>query len=393
MEKKLLKIENKTLNTGGRNNAGPDNCVQKAEKPLSLKKELLALLCLFLALVIFCGASLRVLTPKRHDYGAVWDMYLREPENTVDALFFGSSLVYCDVVPSVIYEETGVSSFIMGGPEQTIPVTYYYLKEACKTQSPKTVFVEATGMIYAESNRSVKVNLTYMPWSMNRLIPTFGEKLVPDTDDAEQDTEKEKSTRFGLLFPMYSYHDRWDELEQRDFKKAIFGYDTDPLAGYTFIDHIEPMTELGIYGFDADLKTYDRNLEYAEKMVDFCNEKGINIVFFFSPVVNHFSDEWKEKMETDLTALGANFVDFNESFDELGVDMSTDFHDMRHFNYRGAEKFSRYLAARYADFGITAGGNADTELWQQRVEHFKALCDAADSKAKSAAAEAVAGTE
>ena len=60
-------------------------------------------------------------------------------------LFFGSSMVYCDVVPAIIWEETGLRSYVMAGPEQTIPITYYYLREACKTQSPQAVVIELTG--------------------------------------------------------------------------------------------------------------------------------------------------------------------------------------------------------------------------------------------------------
>lgn len=346
-------------------------------KKLSLKKELAGVLCLVLALVVFCSVAAAVVTPKRHDYGAVWGMYKEEPKNSVDVLFFGSSMAYCDIVPSVIYEQSGVTSFVMAGPEQTIPVTYYYLKESCKTQQPKTVFVEATGLIYGESNRSVKINLTYMPWGLNRLIPTFTEKLTEGGETEEETAKLEQSTRLGLLFPLYSYHDRWDELHREDLKIPLLGYGEDELAGYTFLDRVTKIDEFTVR--EACTEVYDRNLSYIEKMVNFCNDEGINIVFFFSPTTKRLTDDVTAQIKSDISLLGAEFIDFNDNFDEFNFDLSVDFHDTLHTNYRGAQKFSKYLAGIFSDYGLSASENADTELWQERIDSFNKLRDDADS--------------
>ena len=184
-------------------------------------------MCLLTALILFCAGFSSVLLPERLDYGATWGMYEKEKKHSVDFMFFGSSLAYCDIIPSVIYEDTGLTSYVMAGPEQTIPLTYWYLRQACSTQSPKVVFIEATGMFFSSHSKSVKINLTYMPWSINRLAPTF--------------TEASEDERAGLLFPLYAYHDRWDRMTWDDFSRGILGYDPDPLAGYTFLDAAKPI--------------------------------------------------------------------------------------------------------------------------------------------------------
>lgn len=378
--------QHNTLSQGTGKTWPPEKHVQKTAetkkaataKPLSLKKELLGLLCLLLALVLFCAAVTPTLTPKRHDYGAVWGMYLKEPEDSIDAMFFGSSLAYCDVIPSVIYEESGVSAYVMAGPEQTLPITYRYLREACKTQSPKTIFIEATGLIYGKSNRSIKVNLTYMPWDLERLIPTLEETLTEGGKTPEETEQMEQNARIGLLFPLYAYHDRWDELGARDYKEGILGYDPDPLAGYTFLDQVTPIEKFQERKFEENPETYARNLEYAKKIVDFCQEEKIRPVFFFSPLTDRLSAAWTEKIASDLTGLGAEFVDFNDHFDEPGFDLSLDFYDLRHLNYRGAEKFSRYLAGRLSEWGAVPAGKEDKPLWQERIDHFAGLRGKAD---------------
>ncbi|MCH5354132.1 MAG: hypothetical protein J1E06_11815 [Acutalibacter sp.] len=323
---------------------------------MSLKKELFGILCLIAALVIFSVAAGRVLTPKRLDYGATWDMYLKEPEDSIDVLFFGTSLAYFDVVPAVIYDETGITSYVMAGPEQTYAVTYSYLTESCKTQSPQAVFVEATGLLTGKSNRSVKVNLTYMPWGKNRIATTF-----------EEASEDELP---GLLFPLYAYHDRWDDLTDQDWQIGLSGYEADPLAGYTFMAKHTAIEEFEQREFEDAEENYARNLEVAKKMADFCRQENIRLVFFLSPVTNRIEDGTVQQMKRDLTALGADFADFNETFEEVAFDLSMDFYDPLHTNSYGAEKFSRYLADRLPEYGIASGGQGDAELWRGRVDTF-----------------------
>ena len=40
-----------------------------------------------------------LLMPPRVNYGSTWSRYLQEPENSIDVLYFGSSLTYCNIVP------------------------------------------------------------------------------------------------------------------------------------------------------------------------------------------------------------------------------------------------------------------------------------------------------
>ncbi len=331
----------------------------KADRRRGLRQELTGLCALLLALFVFVWFAQRVLTPKRLDYGATWDMYLKEPENTVDALFFGTSLAYCDIVPAVLYDETGVTSYVMAGPEQTLPVTYRYVLESCRTQTPRTIFVEATYLLMGKNNRSLKVNLTYMPFGENRLRATWeeaGPKELP-----------------GLLFPLYAYHDRWDDLTLQDLRMAVTGYEADPLAGYTFLSVTRPQEETTLREFPDAETNYGRNLEYAGKIADFCRENGIRLVFFLSPGLERVSPEQADVLAADLTALGADFVNFNDDFDAIGLDPQTDFYDARHTNAWGAEKFSRYLGDRLGDWGVAPGGRGDPAQWQDRVAHFQAL--------------------
>ena len=330
------------------------------------KKELVGFVCFLLVLGLFCAGASAVVLPKRYDYGATWDMYLKEEKDSVDVMFFGSSLAYCDVVPSVIYETSGNTAYVMAGPEQTLPITWRYLKQACKTQSPQMVFIEATGLLYAEHNRSTHINICYMPWSLDRLELTFQEATPEE--------------QLGLLFPLASYHSRWTEITWDEVGQGLFGYGPDMLAGYTFLQEVCPVEELGLRQMDDYPEVYQENLKCVQEILDFCDEEGIRPVFFVVPNANRPTDENMARLREDITALGGEFWDCNQDFDQLGIDLDTDFYDTLHFNYRGAEKLSRYLGEWISQQGLKENQNADQELWQQRVEYFNAKRDEADSQ-------------
>ena len=99
------------------------------------RKKLSAAALTIAALILFSILAGDALTPLRTAYGSTWDMYEKEPQRSIDVMFFGSSVVYCDVCPAVLWRESGVTSYVMAGPEQTIPVTYRYIRQALRTQS------------------------------------------------------------------------------------------------------------------------------------------------------------------------------------------------------------------------------------------------------------------
>ena len=158
------------------------------------KRELAAFLAAAAVLGGILAGATHYLTPQQHDYGSVWGMYEQEQTDSIDVLFFGSSVTYCDVVPAVYWENSGLTAFVQAGPEQPLPLTLDYLKESLRTQSPKAIFVECTGIAFHKYMGFTKTNIGQMPWGINRLHATF--------------FNAEPEVRKGLLFPLYFYHDR-----------------------------------------------------------------------------------------------------------------------------------------------------------------------------------------
>lgn len=310
-------------------------------------------------LIFFVGTygAAWLLMPARTEYGATWETYRQEPRNSIDVLYFGSSLAYCNIVPSVIWEEAGITSYVMAGPEQTIPITYSYIKETCRTQNPKVIALEVTGMFYPQYCSFTKANITYMPFTENRLEATLN--------------AAEPELRSGLLFPVLDYHSLWTSVTLRDIMEHL-NPGTDPFAGYTYLEKIEPQSGITVRGYRADTENYAHNLEYLKRICAYCQEKEIQLLLFITPTTGRVAEPALTQLKTDIAALEyARFVDFNDAMSELKVDNSTDWYDFIHFNCRGAEKFSRYLGRYLQDeLALEVTEGEDETLWRARVQAF-----------------------
>ncbi len=329
-----------------------------------MKKELLALLASLLVIAMVVSAASSLCSPKRHNYGSDWGEFLQEPEDTIDVLFIGSSLTYCNIIPAIYWNETGLTAWDVTGPELTIPGAYHYLVEALKTQSPKAVFIEISGALYSRYTGFTKTVIGQMPWGWNRLEMTFA--------------EGEPENRFGLIFPMFFYHSRWSELGENDWKVFLRGYDRDMNAGYTYLNQYR-VAEGYVTRTDsgADAENNLRNLEYMKKIADLCLEAGITPVFYESPAVSTMPEELMGPIRRELDAIeGTVVVNFNDYRDAIGAELDYDYYDPLHYNASGADKFSRFLA-RWTEenLSLTPTGRGDAALWQSRVEYILNLLE------------------
>ena len=62
-------------------------------------------------------------------------------KDILDVIFFGSSHAYCSFVPSE-FDKYGLDSYVLATQQQTSAMSYYYMVEALKTQSPSVIVYE-----------------------------------------------------------------------------------------------------------------------------------------------------------------------------------------------------------------------------------------------------------
>ena len=87
------------------------------------KKEALAVVVTAALLAALLHGAGWLLLPYADYNGTDWRRYAREPENSVDVLYVGSSLVFCDLDPVGIYGRCGVTGFNVAGPQQSMAIS------------------------------------------------------------------------------------------------------------------------------------------------------------------------------------------------------------------------------------------------------------------------------
>ena len=129
--------------------------------------------------------ALNKMTLNRISQGCIQlhDFYNLE-DHTVDALFIGSSHVYYSVNTCMLYDDYGIAGYLLASPGQPVWISYYFLEEALKTQSPKLVVFDVctlyqkaadVGASSCPSLISMKPSVT--KWNAIRAVNREGKQL------------------------------------------------------------------------------------------------------------------------------------------------------------------------------------------------------------------------
>ena len=304
----------------------------------------------FVKTVAFLALLALILVPvqrvmARKSLSGAWDMtnkvagFYNEAEDQFEVMFFGPSHAYAAFSPLVIWEETGIKSYVFSTQQQPLWATYTYIKEALKTQSPALIVLECRMALgdkeyYMEEGDDKAVTYPYMddlPLSWNKV-----ELAVQSAPEPEE--------RFGLLFNFMMYHSRWNDLHREDF---TFRRDEarDPYKGFVMLEPQEPLQPRpASETVTQAVPLLEKNQYWREEIIKLCQEEGIELWLIKSP--SNLELEEKALLNTvEETARRYNvpFHDFNVDYADIGLDESM-FFDAHHMDALGAGKFSRYFA-------------------------------------------------
>lgn len=264
------------------------------------------------------------------------------PQNTLDYITLGPSPSYYSTNPIEIYCESGWKGYDLGNSCQGIAVSYYWLKEACKVQNPKIVFLDPSALFYdskTDSEVNVTKALTNMKFSPNKVMACI-------------DCASEKKTAIEYILPMMSFHDRWCELERQDFdyKNEDYFMRGTYLSFYminysNIID--KNLYEKDIYGLDgceSNTSYYcnEENENYFSKIVNYCKLNNIELILFIPPST-YKSAGFREKVREIASKYDLNIFDVADY--NLVWEWNKDTCDTgRHVNYWGNCKFSNIMS-------------------------------------------------
>ena len=257
-------------------------------------------------------------------------------ENSVDVLFLGSSQVSEGIAVPQLYDEYGISGYVIGSASQPLQVPYMWLKEAHKTQDMEVVVLDISRLYQPSPTVWYHKGIDNMKLSLDK---------IKDMWDYCS-THEEADPLLSYLVPLYMYHSRWAELTEDDF--TLMDRDHNVFLGfYARPNNMEIDPEEMAYEYEesnSKTKMVDYQFEYLEKIVAYCKEKNQKLLLIKTPKID-WSVEKHEQVQAYADANGIPFVDFSSAalIGEMGLDGKLDFGDGDHLSVLGAEKLTAWL--------------------------------------------------
>ena len=313
----------------------------------------------------------------RKSLSGAWDMtnkiagFYNEEEDQFEVMFFGPSHAYAAFSPLVIWEETGVKSYVFATQQQPLWATYTYIKEALKTQSPALIVLECR-MAFGDKEYYIEGDDKGVSYSYMDDLPLSWEK-VQLAGQSAPDAE----SRFGLLFNFMMYHSRWKELSRNDltFRRSQV---RDPYKGFVMLSpQGTPQPRPDVESVTETAPLLEKNQNWLEEIIRLCQNRGIELWIVKAP--SNLEPEEKPLLNTvraTAEQYGVPFHDFNEDYSAIGLTEDM-FYDAHHLDALGATRFSRYFAGELSaacpnlqtDPGDPAW-TADLEAYCAALEEF-----------------------
>lgn len=288
-------------------------------------------------------------------------------ENSLDMLIVGSCQAYQGVNPVELWDEYGISSYVLASPDQQLYTAYYYLLNALKTQKPKVVFLEALFMIHDCSyHKGYDQKAIYS-------MPLSKEKIMLSDTSYCYGYEGEKNTvgyyvgravnALGTIFPIFNFHARndYDSESVKYVSDRIFSPENTenlhidnggtyngavPLfyfrklqkkyGGYMKDDHIE--------------KTVNTiSAEYVEKIKKLCDENGIELIMFKTVSPKYWGYRHYVAVNEFCREKGIEYIDFNHKYKSYGFDLSKHCSYPWKLNADGMKITSHYLGKIFCE--------------------------------------------
>ena len=300
-------------------------------------------------------------------YGdGIYDLtkFYEQEKNTVDVLILGSSHAFENFNTGTLWDEYGIASFSLCGSVQPMWNTYYYLKEALKTQTPRLIILEGYCTTftkkYSDDSRIIKNN--------------FGLRFSPDKiKSLTVSTNKHRWPEFFLEY--IHYHSRYKEINKSDFLKNQGHPLYEDWKGFGCNMQTTAMNPVEVSDISERAELSQKTDKYYKAVIELAKNKGIPIIVVISPYagITEKHQAYYNKASDIAEDYNVPFMNCNLLYDDIGLDLSTDVADKEHLNYKGTPKLSRYIGKLIKEkYDIPdRRGDEKYSSWQRHADYIR----------------------
>ncbi|MGL6199097.1 MAG: SGNH/GDSL hydrolase family protein [Lachnospiraceae bacterium] len=263
----------------------------------------------------------------------------QKKKNTIDVLVLGDSESYTSISPLEMWGSHGFTSYVCGQSGQKIQETYYTLKTALQSQSPKLVVLETNVLFRSQTG-----------------ISGIRESVVQ--------TGK-------YYFPLFQFHDVW--------KPLLLGkrYAVEDYAGFIIRDTVASYDN-GEYMKETNGKEVISDIvnDNMKEIIELCNEKGAKLLLLSAPSPLNYNYRKHNAIKEYAKENSLEYQDLNLKTKELDINWETDSMDMGdHLNLFGAYKVTKYLGNYFkVNYDLPDHrGDATYQEWEDSAKNYETI--------------------
>lgn len=327
------------------------------------KRRLISLAAMLLTVVLLTGLLIKacnyLLVDDAASYTRLTLRELYETEENIDTLFLGSSHCFRAYDPQIYEELTGRTAFNLGSSSQNYDTSYYLLREAVKRNEIETVYLDMhyKFLFIDKPDRDlVQANIIsdYMKPSLNKLefltatseTKDYTNRFLPFRRDWQKLADIPYLREVWKKKQAESYQNYEPVVREQEYyagKGFVASAEELDAGAVTWWDNFTPISE----DMDSEV-TY--TLSYIERIVNFCKENNIRLVFVTAPSYSRYLEavgpygQAYDYIAGLAEQYGVPYVDFNLYEGGVLTLEADSFLDVDHLNSKGAEAVTRALA-------------------------------------------------
>lgn len=299
-----------------------------------------------------------------------------DQEADFDVLFMGSSHVYSGVFPMELWNDYGIVSYDIHGPDSKIPTTYWLMKNALDYTTPKLIVVDCLFLELDEKTSNnysfVHTSIDAFPLSVTKIKATLdllNDPVMSERIENGTLVEAEERTPIGLLWNFSVFHSRWSDLKEDDFQPIAI-----PEKGAFSRIAVTAPRDVSKVDRGEKLEENTVGVEYLKKIIEECQECGIDILLTYLPFPALTNDYKNANRVYDIAAeYGIKYINF---LDMDIVNFNTDCYDSNsHLNVSGARKVTDYLGKYIIENYQIPDQRSNPEYsdWFEDYEEYRAM--------------------
>lgn len=280
-----------------------------------------------------------------------YDTYAGLPENTLDVVFFGSSIFDHAISPNILWNEAGIASYNMSASIHSYTFAEQNLRTALELNTSPAYAVFLPEEMHRETVYNTEVLSAYQKLILSQ--PTIHRKvqaIFAYWEDMEE--QQSKISKLDLVIPLLAFHKRWKSLFPSDFQPDSTFLQEDPafMLGQTRALESMDISQFIEQPAENDFqKICLWGVKGWRDIFELCKAQGITpIVLRLPPFTSLRTDEVIALENQFFDYYGAIVFDYStdDEMAHMDWDYTRDFSDEGHMSFFGAAKLCADLAQK-----------------------------------------------